>query len=335
MPQPTSRLPAIKRQGGIPPAAVPPAAVPPAGGQPAGGQPGGGAPPRGRPAGRVRRPAPGGAPGEKPSGKGSDLKLRVLTGVVLAAVVIGVGILGTAPLLGLLVLVVGVAQGEFYLAVRGAGYQPATALGLVAGATLLVAAYQRGMAAAPVVLILSLALGVVWHAWGRDKGKALADLAVTLLGIAYIPLLASFAAAALPHHDGRGIVAATIGAAAVYDIFAYAGGRLFGKNPLAPRISPKKTREGAIVATVSVIVLSAAIAPLIGPWSIGAAILLGAFVAVAAPMGDLFESVIKRDLGIKDMGSILPGHGGVLDRIDAILFCVPVAYLSLRIFGRL
>ncbi|HWD09281.1 MAG TPA: phosphatidate cytidylyltransferase [Actinomycetota bacterium] len=287
--------------------------------------------PRPRPK-RGRRTDP---PGEKPAGKGSDLKLRILTGAVLAAVVIGVGSLGTAPLLGLLVVVVGVAQGEFYLAVRGAGYQPATALGLVAGATLLVAAYERGMAAAPVVLILTLALGVVWHAWGRDKGRALADLAVTLVGVAYVPLLASFAAAALPHHDGRGIVAATIGAAAVYDIFAYAGGRLFGTHPLAPRISPKKTREGAIVATASVIVLSGAIAPQVGPWSIGAAVLLGALVAVAAPMGDLFESVLKRDLGIKDMGSILPGHGGVLDRIDAILFCVPVAYLSLRIFGKL
>jgi phosphatidate cytidylyltransferase len=249
-------------------------------------------------------------------------------------VAVGAGVAGTGPLLGLLVVIVGIAQGEFYLAVRAAGYQPGTALGLVAGITLLIASYERGVAAAPVVLFLTLALGVVWHAWGREKGKALADLAVTLLGVGYIPLLASFAAATLPHHDGRGIVAATIGAAAVYDIFAYAGGRTWGRHPLAPRISPGKTREGAIVATAGVIVASAAVAPLVGPWSIAAAAVLGALVAVAAPLGDLFESVMKRDLGIKDMGSILPGHGGLLDRIDAILFCVPVAYLSLRLFGR-
>lgn len=285
-----------------------------------------------------RRRAPGGvtpppaSPGDRPR-KPSDLKMRLVTGIAFAAVAIGAGVMGAAPLLGLLVVVVGVAQGEFYLAVRAAGYRPATALGLVAGATLLVATYRRGVAAAPVVLFLMLALGVVWHGWGRDKGRALADLAVTILGVAYIPLLASFAAATLAYHDGRGIVAATIGAAAVYDIGAYAGGRRFGRHPLAPRISPGKTREGAIAATAVVIVACAALAPLVGPWNIGEAAALGAFVALAAPVGDLFESVMKRDLGIKDMGSILPGHGGVLDRIDAILFCVPVSYLSLRLFG--
>jgi phosphatidate cytidylyltransferase len=271
--------------------------------------------------------------GPRPPRKGGDLKMRLITGVALAGVVVGVGIMGSAPLLGLLVVVVGVAQGEFYLAVRSAGYQPATALGLVAGATLLIATYRQGVSAAPVVLFLTLALGVVWHAWGREKGKALADLAVTLLGVAYIPLLASFAAAELRQHDGRGIVLATVGAAAVYDICAYAGGRTWGRHPLAPRISPGKTREGAMAATIGVIVLCAALAPLVGPWGVGEAALLGAFVAVAAPVGDLFESVMKRDLGIKDMGSILPGHGGALDRIDAILFCVPVSYLSLRLFG--
>lgn len=259
--------------------------------------------------------------------------MRLLTGAVLAGVAIGAGVLGPAVLLGLLVVIVGVAQGEYYLAVRGAGYQPATALGLVAGVTLLVATYKVGVAAAPVVLFLTLALGVVWHAWGREKGRALADLAVTLLGVAYVPLLACFAAAALRYHDWRGILLVTVGAAAVYDIGAYAGGRTLGKHPLAPRISPGKTREGAAVATAVVVVACAALAPLVGPWNILEAAVLGALVAVAAPVGDLFESVMKRDLGIKDMGSILPGHGGALDRIDAILFCVPVSYLSLRLFG--
>ena len=295
----------------------------------------------------VRRPAPApdaregpapsaptrpAGPAPAPAKKGGDLASRLVTGVVLAGVAIGLSVIGPPALLGLLVVLVGIAQGEFYLAVRKAGYQPATALGLVAGATLLIAAYRRGESVVPVVAFFTLALAFVWHAWGREKGRALADLAVTMLGVAYVPLLASFAAAALHLHKGRGILLATIGAAAVYDIAAYFGGRTFGRNPLAPRISPKKTREGAAIATVAVIVLSAMLAPLVGPWGIGGAVLLGALVAVAAPVGDLFESVLKRDLGIKDMGSILPGHGGVLDRIDAIVFCMPVAYLSLRVF---
>lgn len=265
--------------------------------------------------------------------KKSDLTVRVVTGVVLVGVVGLLAYLGSTALFSLLVALVLVAQGEFYLAVRKAGHRPATALGLVAGVTLLLATYRRGMGAAPVVLFLTLALSFVWHAWGRIKERALGDLAVTMLGVAYVPLLASFAGAALRRHDGRAVVLATIGAAAVYDIGAYLGGRKWGRKPLAPRISPGKTREGALVASIGVVAACAIFAPLVGPWKIAEAAVLGLMVCIVAPLGDLFESVMKRDLGMKDMGTILPGHGGILDRIDAILFCVPVSYLSLRIFG--
>jgi phosphatidate cytidylyltransferase len=261
--------------------------------------------------------------------KKSDLKVRILTGGVLVVVAGTLAYLGSSALFGLVLVLVLVAQGEFYRA----GHRPATSLGLVAGATLLIAAYRRGMGSVPVVLFLTLALAFVWHAWGRGKDKALADLAVTILGVAYVPLLASFAAAALSRHDGRAVVLATIGAAAVYDICAYLGGRRWGRKPLAPRISPGKTREGALVASAGVIVATAVLAPLVGPWNVAEAATLGALVCIVAPLGDLFESVLKRDLGLKDMGAILPGHGGVLDRIDAILFCVPASYLSLRVFG--
>lgn len=266
------------------------------------------------------------------SRKKSDLKVRILTGGSLAIVAGTLAYLGSTALFGLLLVLVIVAQGEFYLAVRKAGHRPATALGLVGGVSLLIAAFRRGESAVPVVLFLTLALAFVWHAWGRSKEKALGDLAVTILGVVYVPLLASFAAAALSRHDGRAVVLTTIGAAAVYDICAYAGGRKWGRQPLAPKISPGKTREGALFASAGVIVASAALAPLVGPWNIAEAAVLGALVCIVAPLGDLFESVMKRDLGLKDMGAILPGHGGVLDRIDAILFCVPASYLTLRLF---
>lgn len=277
---------------------------------------------------KAESPAPA-----KPAKK-ADLKVRLVTGVAFAGVAVGLGLWGAPALLGLLLVVVLVAQGEFYLAARKGGYQPATALGLVAGATLLASAYFRGESAAPLVLTVTIGFAFVWHAWGRDKTRAMADLSVTLMGVAYIPLLASFAAALLHGHDGRGILLATVGAAAVYDIGAYAGGRTLGRHPLAPRISPGKTREGAMVASVVVVVATTLLAPLVGPWSIAQAVVFGGLVCVVAPLGDLFESVIKRDLGIKDMGAILPGHGGVLDRVDAILFCVPASYLSLRLLAR-
>jgi phosphatidate cytidylyltransferase len=283
-------------------------------------------------AGRNKRGSNRGDPGQRGRSKKSDLKARTVTGVALVIVVGTLAYLGSTALFGLLLVLVVVAQGEFYLAVRKAGHRPATALGLVGGASLLFAAFRRGEGSVPVVLFLTLALAFVWHAWGRSKDKALADMAVTILGVAYVPLLASFAAAALSRHDGRAVVLATIGAAAVYDICAYAGGRKWGRRPLAPRISPGKTREGALFASAGVIVASAVLAPLMGPWNIAEAAVLGALVCIVAPLGDLFESVMKRDLGLKDMGAILPGHGGVLDRIDAILFCVPASYLSLRLF---
>ena len=293
----------------------------------------------GPPARPTRRPRGGGGHRSRmpqgrsrPARSGSGLKARLVTGVVLAAVALTLAYLGPSPLFGLLLVLVLVAQGEFYLAVHKAGYRPATALGLVAGAMVLVGAYRRGVGTVPVILFLTLALSFLWHAWGRDKGRALADMAMTMLGAAYIPLLASFAAAALSRHDGRGVVLATIGAAAVYDICAYAAGRRWGRRPLAPRISPGKTREGTLFASAGVVVLSAALAPLVGPWTFYEGAVLGVLVCLAAPLGDLFESVLKRGLGMKDMGTILPGHGGVLDRIDAILFCVPVSYLSLKLF---
>ncbi|MGH2767371.1 MAG: phosphatidate cytidylyltransferase, partial [Actinomycetota bacterium] len=160
----------------------------------------------------------------------------------------------------------------------------------------------------------------------------LGNVAVTLLGLAYVPLLASFVGLTLGRPDGRGVVVVSIGAVAVYDTFAYLGGSRFGRRRLAPSISPAKTLEGTLIATLSTLVLVTLVAPRLGPWSTGQAGVLAALICTAAPLGDLFESLLKRDLGMKDTGSALPGHGGVLDRIDAMLFCAPVAYLTLHIF---
>ena len=114
--------------------------------------------------------------GHKSNGKKPDLKVRLLTGGVLVVVAGTLAYLGSLALLGLVLVLVLVAQGEFYMAVSRAGHRPATSLGLVAGGTLLIAAYRRGVGSVPVVLFLTLALAFVWHAWGRGKDKALADL---------------------------------------------------------------------------------------------------------------------------------------------------------------
>jgi phosphatidate cytidylyltransferase len=124
-----------------------------------------------------------------------------------------------------------------------------------------------------------------------------------------------------------GAVVATVGA----DVGALVIGGWRGRHPLAPHISPNKTWEGLIGGTVFAVLASAAITGQVHPFTPGKAAVLGLVAAVVAPVGDLCESLIKRDLGLKDMGSLLPGHGGVLDRVDALLFVLPATYYLVRV----
>ncbi len=126
-----------------------------------------------------------------------------------------------------------------------------------------------------------------------------------------------------------GAIIATIGA----DIGALAIGSWLGRHQLAPTVSPNKTWEGLIGGAVVAVALSAAITGQVHPWTVPKAALLGLVVAVVAPLGDLCESLVKRDLGLKDMGSILPGHGGVLDRVDALVFVLPTTFYLVRVLN--
>lgn len=262
-----------------------------------------------------------------------DMRLAIATGGSLAALVVGLLYLGAEPFYGFAFVVILIAQGEFYHAVRKAGYQPATALGLVGGALLLAGVFLRGESAVGIVLFLSSVFCLVWYLAMEPKIDIGANVAITMLGVVYIPLLGSFAGLLAKRPDGRGVTIACLGLVIVYDVAAFWGGRRFGKTPLAPSISPNKTREGALIATAATVAAAVAVAPALGPWNPLQAALLGIVVAVAAPAGDLFESSLKRDLGIKDMGRTLPGHGGALDRIDAMLFAFPVCFFSLNLFG--
>ena len=266
-------------------------------------------------------------------GPGRDLKRAIVTGVTLAGLVVGLLYLGAGPFFGLAFVVILIAQYEFYRATIKAGHDPALSLGMVAGATLLLGVFTRGEAAAGLVLFLTIVFTIVWYLAHERHDDFVTDISITLLGVAYVPLLGSFVGLLAARSDGRGVVIAAIGAAVVYDIFAYAGGSRFGKTPIAPTISPKKTREGAAIATIGTMIAVSLVAPLLGPWSNLQAALFALLVCIVAPLGDLLESMIKRSLAIKDMGSIFPGHGGAFDRIDSLIFVVPVAYLSLRVFG--
>jgi phosphatidate cytidylyltransferase len=172
-----------------------------------------------------------------------------------------------------------------------------------------------------------------------QRARLLQGIGATLLNVVWIPALAGYLLAMLDLPDGRELVVAVIGLTFVYDTFAFFVGSVWGGSfthrSLAPTISPRKSIEGLVGGTAVVVVVSVALVPsgFIGALD-GArleALLLGLVVAAAATLGDLAESLVKRDLGIKDMGSILPGHGGVLDRIDSLLFVAPAAYLLFRV----
>ena len=268
------------------------------------------------------------------AGPGRDVPTAFITGIVLAGLAVGAILIGAGAFAIFAGIVVLFAQGEFYLAMQKRHYQPATALGLVSGALVLGAGYYRGENAMLAIMALSLFATFLWYMTvpPQHRRNVVANIAITTLGVAYIPLLAAYALAVLKLPDGEGLTLSIIGLTFVYDTAAFGVGYFWGSRPLAPNISPKKSWEGAIGATLVTIAVAVAVVTQVDlldsiPNSVGLAVV----VALFAPLGDLAESLIKRDLEIKDMGGILPGHGGVMDRIDSVLFVAPAAFIYLRL----
>jgi phosphatidate cytidylyltransferase len=192
-----------------------------------------------------------------------------------------------------------------------------------------IAAFATGGQALSVCFGLTCVGILVWRvAEGQDG--ALQDVAGGLLVSAYLPLLAGFAMLLLAPHDGPWREVTFIVLVIGSDTGGYAAGVLFGRHPMSPSVSPKKSWEGFAGSVIACVLLGVGTVVLFldGSWWAGA--LTGLTAVAAATLGDLGESLIKRDLGIKDMGSLLPGHGGVLDRLDSLLFAAPVVWLMLH-----
>jgi phosphatidate cytidylyltransferase len=255
------------------------------------------------------------------------------------AVVVGVGFLALALFLfnlgppfamALVTAVVGLAVAELYGVLRQAGYQPVALAGIVGTVALVLGAYNNGSAAVPTVLFLTTAVCLLWYLVGAGGETPVMNIGVTLLGVLWVGLFGSFAALMLGLGDpGIGILLAAILGTVGYDIGGLFIGKNAGRQPLSAA-SPNKTVEGllggCVTAFLVVVVLSSVVG--FGPIdSFAEGALVGLAVALFAPLGDLCESLVKRDLDIKDMGSILPGHGGILDRFDGLLFVLPAVYL--------
>lgn len=192
------------------------------------------------------------------------------------------------------------------------------------------AAFYGGPESLGFALVASAATVLVWRALDDREGAAQSILGA-IFTLAWVPFLSSFAVLLLHEQDGALKVTTVLLLVVANDTFGYLVGVLFGRHPMAPKISPKKSWEGfaGSVAGAAIVGIAGTILLLDAPWWIGA--VLAVCLVSAATMGDLAESMVKRELGIKDMSNILPGHGGVMDRLDSIVFASPVAFVAMSL----
>jgi len=285
----------------------------------------------GRPAGPARTPERAARTG------GRNLPAAVLTGVVLAAAFIAAILWRPIAVIALIVVVLGIASFEYFGKVTEKGYRPAIATGLAACVAAPLAAYWLGAETLPLVLALAFVAGSASFIGAKSvEAGPLPNMAITTMGVTWIGLLGSYAALILrwsnePVASDLGtdtLLLAVVGIVA-NDIGAMFVGSAAGRTPLRAWISPSKTVEGLIGGAVMTIVvlLVVGIGDFSDTWtSTTDLLLLGVVIAVTAPLGDLVESMFKRNLDVKDFGSLITGHGGVLDRFDGFLFALPAAY---------
>lgn len=179
-----------------------------------------------------------------------------------------------------------------------------------------------------IALLVGCAGAIAWRLVELWVENTLHDALATILTLVWIPFFASFVVLMLQAEDGFARVVVFVGAVVCNDTGALLVGMAMGRTPMAPRISPKKTWEGAVGGGVLGVGAAAGLALLLmdGDWKVG--VIVGVATVVAAVLGDLVESALKRDIDIKDMSQAIPGHGGVLDRLDSVLLAAPVAFTA-------
>jgi len=271
---------------------------------------------------------------ERPAGgrAGRDLRAAIGVGVGLVTVILASLFVWRPAFLAVLTAAILVAVWELTKALGAGRFSPPVVPLLVGALVMEGLAWTRGPAGLVVGFLLTALAVVLWRLGHGPEGY-LKDAASGVFVALYVPLLAGFAVLLLVPDDGALRVFAFIATVVASDVGGYAAGVLFGKHPMARTISPKKSWEGfAGSVTACMLVATPFIAVgLDGPWWGG--LVFGAALAATATMGDLGESLIKRDLGIKDMGNLLPGHGGIMDRLDSLLPSAAVAYLLLSVLA--
>jgi CDP-diglyceride synthetase len=267
---------------------------------------------------------------------GRDMRVAIGSGLLLGIAALACFAAGTVASMVIVTIVVLLATAEAFAAFRRSHYHPATLLGLVAVLSLMIETYNKGVAALPLVLVLLVAGSFIWYlARVEPAADPVAGLISTVFIFAWVGAFGSFAALLLnptlfPDRHGIAFLLAAVIVTVADDVASLLVGSAMGRHPLAPSISPNKSWEGLIGGALAAILVSVVVVHFIHPWTVSKALLYGVVVAVVAPLGDLSQSMIKRHLGIKDMGRLLPGHGGILDRVDGLLFVIPATYFVVK-----
>ena len=264
----------------------------------------------------------------------TDVQSKVLVGVVLGGIALACLFYSRFTLLILLLVLALIAGGELLRLARARGTRPVPLVGLAGVGAAYIVAYQQGPAAPedlPLVVAATVVLTAAAVLMRRDRDGAILSIASTAFVVIYVGVMGSYMMAMRSSPDGFRI-ALTFGLMVVLnDAGSWAVGRTIGKRPLAPQISPSKTWEGALGgAAVTLIVGLLAGIGFDPPITVGRGLVLAGLVVLAAPLGDLFESMLKRDFGVKDTGGVIPQHGGALDRLDSLLFTAPLFFYAYR-----
>ena len=270
-------------------------------------------------------------PAHRPSRAGRDLVAAITVGVGMGVVILASLVLERHFFIGVLALSTAVATWELAGALRrGAEIEVPLPILLVGGQAMVWLSWPfrlQGLAVAFAVTALAVLL------WRMRAGSAhyVRDVTAGLFTAAYVPLFCSFAVLLVVADDGLARVLTFLICGVASDVGGYAAGVVLGRHPMAPTISPKKSWEGFAGSQLAGMAAGALCVHLMlgGAWWAGA--LTGALLVTCATLGDLIESMIKRDLGLKDISTLLPGHGGLLDRMDSLLPTAVVAWALLSI----
>lgn len=269
---------------------------------------------------------------KKASKAGRNLPAAIGVALLLGAAII-VSLL-TVRFLFIGIIAVAIAVGTFEFAGvlrRVADTRVAMIPVLVGGQAMIWLAWPFGREGALTAFVLTVLACLLWRLPGGAKGY-LRDISASVFAAAYLPLFGAFAAMLVPPSDGVGRVLTFLIGVVASDTGGYIAGVLGGKHPMAPAISPKKTWEGFAGSVVGGVVAGALTLSLLLDGHVWQGVIFGVAIVLTATLGDLVESLIKRDLGVKDMGTLLPGHGGIMDRLDSLLPSAVVSWLLLSAF---